>query len=115
MTAQMLLIMGLLVMIAGLLMIIYSLVGANEQLRDRLDLQSEQIKGIFQRLSVIDRSIQETNIRIDGESDVIVRMIEDHRKLKNNAERTHMIALQPYNTSTVSRCVENMRRRMKHD
>ena len=41
--------------------------------------------------------ISDLDERIDGESDTICRLIDDHRKLKQYAERTYLIALYAYN------------------
>ena len=68
-----------------------------EQTADIIDNITEKVVANIRRLDAQDNAIRELDERIDGETDTICRMIDDHRKLKNYAERTHLIALYAYN------------------
>lgn len=69
----------------------------SDTMLDQIDNITEKVISQIHRLDAHDKAIREIDERIDGESDTICRMIDDHRKLKNHAERTHLIALYAYN------------------
>lgn len=68
-----------------------------EQTAELIDNITDKVVAQIKRLDAQDKAIRELDERIDGETDVITRLIDDHRKLKNYAERTHLIALYAYN------------------
>lgn len=68
-----------------------------EQTLELIDNIAEKVVAQIKRFDAHDNAIRELDERIDGETDVITRLIDDHRKLKNHAERTHLIALYAYN------------------
>lgn len=68
-----------------------------EQTAELIDNITDKVVAQIKRLDAQDKAIRELDERIDGETDVITRLIDDHRKLKNYAERTHLIAQYAYN------------------
>lgn len=72
-------------------------IGQREQTADIIENITENVVAQIRRLDAQDKAIRELDERIEGETDVITRLIDDHRKLKNYAERTHLIAQYAYN------------------
>lgn len=64
--------------------------GRSERIADRLD-------AINKRLDVHDKAIKGAYESIEEEQDVLFEIHDDFKKIKNNAERTHLIALYAYN------------------
>ena len=62
----------------------------SEQIADRID-------AINKRLDVHDKAIKGAYESIEEEQDVLFEIHDDFKNLKNNAERTHLIALYAYN------------------
>ena len=64
--------------------------GRSERIADRLD-------AINKRIDVHDKAIKGAYESIEEEQDVLFEIHDDFKNLKNNAERTHLIALYAYN------------------
>lgn len=62
----------------------------SEHIADRLD-------AINKRLDVHDKAIRGAYESIEEEQDILFETHDDFKKLKKNAERTHLIALYAYN------------------